>query len=62
LHGEELLRVVYGGVDLEAVADDAGVLQQFRDFGLVVTGDERGIEAVEGRAVVVALAEDGNPA
>lgn len=40
-----------GGVDLEAIADDAGVDEELFDFGRGVAGHARGIEVVEGLAV-----------
>jgi hypothetical protein len=50
-----------GGVDLGARADDARIVQQALDVVFAVTGDDLGIEAVEGVADALAFSEDGDP-
>src|SRR5262245_4465913 len=47
--------------DLHAVAHDAGVLHQPLDLLRRIARDFLGLEAVEGAAEVVALAQDGDP-
>ena len=61
LHGERRLCAGDGGVDLGAVADDAGVGAEPFAVGIVVGGDGRDVEAVEGGAVALATVEDGAP-
>ena len=50
-----------GGHDLGAVAHDAGVGHQRLDMRGVEAGDRRRLEAREGAAEGVALAQDGDP-
>jgi hypothetical protein len=59
---EERLCVLDGGVDLQAIADNAFVLHQLGLLGGAVFGDLFGVEVVEGLAVVFALFEDRQPA
>src|SRR3954453_3455969 len=49
------------GLDLAAVAHDAGVVQEALDVALAETGDVLRVEAGEGRAEVVTLAQDRQP-
>jgi hypothetical protein len=63
--GDQLQRaagVVDHRLDLAAVADDAGILQQPFDIAFVEAGNAREIEAVERGAEIVALHQDGAPA
>jgi len=53
--------IVDGGVDLPAVADDAGVAEQAVDVGRPEPGDDPGVEVGEGAPEVVALAQDRQP-
>ena len=48
--------------DFQAVAHDAGIGQQRADFSLVIACNFRGVEAVEGLAVIFALFENRLPA
>src|SRR6185436_6515366 len=59
--GEDAFGVFDGGVDFEAVADDAGVLQQARAAAGVIAGDALDGEVVEGFAEGGAFAEDRQP-
>jgi hypothetical protein len=61
LDPQEGLRAPDGARYLAAVADDAGVLQQAGDLGLAPGGDQGGIEALEGGAETITLAQDGDP-
>ena len=61
LQFQERAGVVDHGLDLEAVAHDAGVAHQAGDVLGAVAGDAVGIEAVEGLAEVLALPEDRQP-
>lgn len=61
LHCQERFCVSDGGIDLEAITNDAGILQKRRDFALVVFGDLLWIETVESGAIVVTLAKNGFP-
>jgi hypothetical protein len=54
--------VVDRRLDLAAVPDDPGVLEQARDVARVVAGHPLRIEAVEGFPEVFALAKDRDPA
>ena len=60
--GQEGPGVPDGGIDLEPVADDAGVGEELIHLPPAVPGDGRNVETVEGRAVVFALFQDGVPA
>ena len=62
LHGEEFLGIVHGGRDLEAIANDAGILQEFFDPFLGESGDPGRIEVREGFSIVLTLAQDRGPA
>src|SRR5205823_8194203 len=59
---EERARVADRALDLEAVADDAGILQQTFDARRREPRDARRIELGECPAVIVALLEDRGPA
>src|SRR5262249_49770296 len=48
-------------LDLGAIAHDAFVAHQRLDLALAVAGDRGRLEAVEGAAEIVALAQDGDP-
>src|SRR5262245_24214287 len=48
-------------LDLHAVAHDAGILHQLLDLFRRVARDFRRLEAVEGAAEILALAQDGDP-
>src|SRR4051812_26068933 len=61
LHFAESLRVGDRGIDLQSIANDAGVVHQCGDFPFVVPGDLRGIETVKRAAIVVALVQDRLP-
>ena len=52
---------VDGGLDLAAVADDAGVAEEALDVGLAEARHHRRVEAGEGPAEPLALAQDGEP-
>jgi len=62
LHRQKAARVLHGGVDLQLVADDAGIGQQRRDLSVVVARDERRVKAVERPAIPLAPLENGQPA
>jgi hypothetical protein len=62
LEPEERLRIVDDGFDFAPVADDAWVAQKGLEFLPVVGGDRLGVEVIEGRAIVRALLQDGDPA
>jgi len=53
---------LHGGGDLQAIADDACVVQQALDLAAVVARDLCRIKAVECAAIILALFEDGVPA
>jgi hypothetical protein len=57
----EAARVLDGGVDLQAVADDAGVGQQPRTLGLAVRRDHVDVEAVPRAPEVLPLLQDREP-
>src|SRR6185437_1936384 len=57
----EPARIVDGGVDLEAVADDAGIGEEPFAVTLVEGGDLVDVEAGEGLGESLALPEDGEP-
>lgn len=59
--GEVRACVGDGGVDLQAIADDAGIGEELFDFGRGVAGHADWIEVVEGLAIGLALLEDGVP-
>lgn len=48
--------------NFQSIADNAGVIEQCGDLGLIVACNLFGIELIEGAAVGVALPEDCNPA
>ena len=48
LHVQEGLGIAHHAADFGFVADDACVLQQFTDFGLIILGDHLRLELVEG--------------
>ena len=54
--------VLHRRADLEPVAHDAGVVQQFPDFRFPVPGDLFEIKLIEGPAVVGPLFQNGDPA
>ncbi len=55
-------RVVDGGFDLGAVANDAGVAHQARHVARAESGHDRRFEIAKGPAEVLPLAQDGQPA
>ena len=59
--GHHALRVVDGGVDLQAIADDAGVGEETVAIDLAIAGDHVRIEAVVGAPETLALLQDGLP-
>src|SRR5690606_24215763 len=61
LHRDRGARVVDRGLDLHAVADDAGVREELLDAAGRVARDPGDIEVVERLPVAVALPEDGDP-
>ena len=61
LHREKGAGVLPGAVDLEPVANDAGVGQQFVELPVGVTGDFVRVEAVEQCAVALPLSQYSNP-
>jgi hypothetical protein len=61
LDPQEGLRATDRAFDLAAVADDPGVCQKPCDVGFAPGGDGVRVKAEEGRAEVVALAQDGDP-
>src|SRR5690606_36351138 len=56
------LRVIDDGFDLAAMTDDPRVVEQPRDVAFGVARHTVEIEAMKGRAEVLALVEDGEPA
>ena len=50
-----------GGIDLQTIADDAGVAEQFLNLALVVFCDLARIKVIKGRAVVLALPQNSLP-
>jgi hypothetical protein len=50
-----------GGLDLEAIAHDAGIAHQARHIFGAVAGDALRIECMERGAKILALLEDGQP-
>jgi hypothetical protein len=59
--GEIGLGVADAGLDLQPVADDAGIGHQPLAFGRRVARHHLRIEAIEGPPEIVALAQDGDP-
>src|SRR5262249_49169513 len=62
LHRKERFRIGNRGIDLQAIADDALVLEQPGDFALAVFCDFARVKTVIGGAIVLALAENRVPA
>ncbi len=62
LHLQQRFGILHGGGDFQAVADDARVLEELREFALVVSGHAIGIEIAKGGAVVFAFVEYCLPA
>src|SRR5215472_11319023 len=62
LHRKERLRVGNRGIDLQANADDALVVEQAGDFALAVFCDLARVKPVIGGSIVLALAENRVPA
>jgi len=60
-HREKCLGVGHGGLDLQPIADNAGVLHERGPLPGGKSGNAFRIEAGEGLTVVLALAEDGRP-
>ncbi len=58
---KECFGVPNGRIDLQAIADDAGVAKQLLNPALIVFRHNAGFELVEGRAVVFALPQDCLP-
>src|SRR3546814_15097436 len=58
---EPAARIQHGTLDLGAVAHNAGILHQRVELLRRVAGDLLGLEAVEGTAEIVALAQDSDP-
>jgi hypothetical protein len=56
-----LFSVVDGGVDLEAVADDAGIGQEAIALTLAITGNLVDIEVIEGAEEIFFLFQDSRP-
>src|SRR5690606_8792976 len=54
-------RIVYGRADLAGMADDAGVGEQLFNVGFTEARDALEVEALEGLAEILALAQDGEP-
>src|SRR4051794_27913325 len=52
---------MHGTLNLQAIANDPGVVHQRREFFRAVACDGLGIEAVEGSAEVLAFAQNGDP-
>src|SRR4029077_18757418 len=61
LHGQDRAVIAYGRFDLQAVADDARIGQQFLNFLFVVARDLFRIEIVEGGPKSFTLAKDDLP-
>jgi len=59
---EKCFCVFHGGGNLQAIADDAGVVHQALHLAVVVARDLVGIEAVEGGAIVFTLLQNSVPA
>ena len=62
LNGEKGSGVLHRGLDLEAVADDAGIREQQLGLAGSIAGDLLRLEVVEGFPVGRALFQDGFPA
>src|SRR5207248_2427000 len=62
LHGKEGFGVGDRRIDLEPVADDAGIGEELLHFSRVVAGDLVGVEVIKGVSIILALAEDRLPA
>lgn len=62
LNLQELARIVHRGVDFQAIANDAGIIQQRFDLFLAVTRDSCRIETGKRFAVSFPLAQHGVPA
>jgi hypothetical protein len=58
---EEGPRILDRALDLETVADDAGIGEERPHLGRSIGRHLRGIEVREGAAIVLALLEDGGP-
>jgi hypothetical protein len=54
--------VADGGVDLEAIADDASILQEFLALLISIPGNFINIEVIKGFEEVILLVKDGLPA
>ena len=61
LDGEEGVRVLDGGRDLQSVSHDTGVGQQALNFAWRVASDTNGVEAVKDGPIVSALPQNGVP-
>lgn len=55
------LGVAPGGIEFEAIADDAGIEHQFVDFGIAHLRHTLYVEAVQHLAVALAFAQHGDP-
>jgi TolB-like protein len=61
LHFQKCTCIGYGRCHLQAIADDAGVGQEFRHRSFVETGHFFGVEAAKGGAIGHPFAQDGDP-
>ena len=62
LHRQERARIGDGGRDFQAIAHDAGVPEQPPDVARAKARHARGVEVRERLAVILALAQNRNPA
>ena len=61
LHLEERLGIFSGCFNLEAVADDASIAQQFLMFSRVVASDHLEVKLIKGHPKVVAFTQNRDP-
>ena len=61
LYGFYCFGIFYRGVDLEPVADDAGIGQQAIFLALAITGHFVDVEIVEGPEEIILFLQDGRP-
>src|SRR6516165_5200044 len=62
LHLDESFGIHDGGFDLQSVAYDPGIVEQFSELLLSVSRDLAWLEIVKGAAVALALSQYGDPA
>jgi len=62
LHLDKSFGIHDGGFDLQSVAYDPGIVEQFSELPLSVSRDLAWLEIVKGAAVALALSQYGDPA